>query len=55
MIVFNLNCCDCDYSFEGWFENSQEYSKQKKKNLITCPSCESIKIKKGLMAPNLTK
>ena len=55
MIVFNLNCCDCDYSFEGWFENSQEYSKQKKKNLITCPSCESIKIKKGLMTPNLTK
>ena len=55
MIVFNLNCCDCDYSFEGWFENSKEYSKQKKKNLITCPSCESIKIKKGLMTPNLTK
>ena len=55
MIVFNLNCCDCDYSFEGWFENSKEYSIQKKKNLITCPSCESIKIKKGLMTPNLTK
>ena len=55
MIVFNLNCSDCDYSFEGWFENSKEYSKQKKKNLITCPSCESIKIKKGLMTPNLTK
>ncbi len=55
MIVFNLNCCDCDYSFEGWFENSKEYSIQKKKNLITCPSCESIEIKKGLMTPNLTK
>ncbi len=55
MIVFNLNCSDCDYSFEGWFENSKEYSKQKKKNLITCPSCDSIKIKKGLMTPNLTK
>ena len=33
MIVFNLNCCDCDYSFEGWFENSKEYSIQKKKIL----------------------
>ncbi len=55
MIIFNLKCFDCDYSFDGWFENSTEYSKQNKKNLINCPSCESTNIDKGLMAPNLNK
>ena len=55
MIIFNLKCLDCEYNFEGWFENSKEYLKQKKNNLINCPSCESININKGLMAPNLNK
>ena len=55
MIVYNLFCELCDYSFEGWFENSLEYSRQSKKKLINCPSCNSLKIKKALMAPNLNK
>ncbi len=55
MIIFNLKCLDCEYEFEGWFENSKEYSRQKTKNQISCPSCESDKISKGLMTPNLNK
>ena len=55
MIVFNLSCKLCNYSFEGWFENSSEYSKQKKQKLITCPSCNSSQINKALMSPNLNK
>ena len=55
MIVFNLNCKLCDYTFEGWFENSKEFSKQRKNNLVSCPSCNSNKIEKALMAPNLNK
>ena len=55
MIIFNLKCFNCDFNFEGWFENSKEYLKQNKKNLINCPSCESTNIDKGLMAPNLNK
>ena len=55
MIVFNLNCSDCNFSFEGWFENTKDYNKQIKKGLVTCPSCNSIQIKKGLMAPNVAK
>ena len=55
MIIFNLRCFDCDYNFEGWFEDSKEYSKQKKNKLISCPNCESLNVNKGLMAPNLTK
>ena len=55
MIVFNLNCTDCSFSFEGWFENTKDYNKQIRKGLLTCPSCNSTQIKKGLMAPNLSK
>ena len=55
MIVFNLNCLDCNFSFEGWFENTNDFNKQFKKGLLSCPSCNSIQIKKGLMAPNVAK
>ena len=55
MIVFNLLCKNCNFKFEGWFENSNSYTQQLKKNLIRCPNCESSEIKKGLMAPNVTK
>ena len=55
MIVFNLTCSDCASFFEGWFENTIDYNKQIKKGLLTCPSCNSTQIKKGLMAPNVSK
>ena len=55
MIVFNLLCKSCNFKFEGWFENSNSYKQQLKKNLIRCPNCESSEIEKGLMAPNVTK
>tara|TARA_Y100001935_G_scaffold221717_1_gene196090 strand:+ start:10 stop:423 length:414 start_codon:yes stop_codon:yes gene_type:complete len=55
MIVFNLNCFDCSFAFEGWFENTKDYNKQIKQGLVCCPSCNSVQIKKGLMAPNLAK
>ena len=55
MIVFNLNCCDCDFSFEGCFDNTKDYNKQIKQGLVCCPSCNSVQIKKGLMAPNVAK
>tara|TARA_B100000989_G_scaffold256293_1_gene205406 strand:- start:362 stop:775 length:414 start_codon:yes stop_codon:yes gene_type:complete len=55
MIVFNLNCSDCSFSFEGWFENTKDYNRQVKKGILSCPSCNSVQIKKGLMAPNVSK
>tara|TARA_B100000427_G_scaffold182576_1_gene151770 strand:+ start:3080 stop:3499 length:420 start_codon:yes stop_codon:yes gene_type:complete len=55
MIVFNLVCKDCSLEFEGWFDNSKEFEKQRKKGDIFCPSCNSIAINKSLMTPNLPK
>ena len=55
MIVFNLICNTCSTEFEGWFENSKEFANQKRKKMISCPSCSSNSIQKSLMAPNLSK
>ena len=55
MIVFNLICSTCEYEFEGWFDNSLAFESQKKRKLINCPNCESSKIKKTLVAPNVGK
>ena len=55
MIIFSLECKLCGVNFEGWFENSNEFAKQKKQKIINCPSCNSSSIKKALMTPNVSK
>ena len=55
MIIYKLNCKECLSEFEGWFDNSNAFNKQKKNNLISCPSCSSIDVDKSLMAPNIGK
>ena len=55
MIVFNLVCKSCQFEFEGCFDNSKDFAKQLRKNIINCPSCNSSSIKKFLMSPNLSK
>ena len=53
MIKYNLEC-SCGETFESWFQNSNEYEKLLKKNLITCYVCGSSKtVKKSLMAPSI--
>ena len=54
MIVFNLICRDCESEFEGWFDNTKDFDKQKRKKLINCPHCNSPSIKKYLMSPHIT-
>jgi hypothetical protein len=53
MIKYSLVCEDCDLTFESWFANSKEYEKLKRKNFLNCHSCNSLNIKKNLMAPSL--
>ena len=54
MIVFDLKCTS-SHVFEAWFKDSNEFNKQRKTKLITCPVCEDTQITKSLMAPNLGK
>ncbi len=52
MILFDLSC-EKKHVFEAWFPSSSKFEEQRKKNLIKCPYCNSSKIKKSLMAPNI--
>ena len=53
MIKYSLNCKDCNLTFESWFASSKEYEKLKRKQFLSCHSCNSVNIEKSLMAPNL--
>ena len=53
MIKYNLEC-SCGETFESWFQNSSEYEKLLKKNLINCYFCGRSKtVKKSIMAPSV--
>ena len=53
MIKYKLLCKDCNIKFDSWFASSNEYEKLKKKKFLTCHSCNSLKVEKTLMAPQL--
>jgi hypothetical protein len=45
MIAYDLQCVN-GHSFEGWFEDSEAYLAQKKKDLIACPVCNDTAVSK---------
>ena len=53
MIKYQLICKDCELIFDSWFASSEEFEKLKKKKYLNCHSCNSFKIEKSLMKPNL--
>ena len=53
MIKYKLICKDCNIKFDSWFASSNEYEKLKKRKFLTCHSCNSLKVEKTLMAPQL--
>ena len=53
MIKYKLICKSCDLLFDSWFSSSKEYEKLKKKNFLNCHNCNSKKVEKTLMAPQL--
>ena len=52
MIVYNLHCKD-GHRFEGWFASAKDYASQKKRGLLSCPSCGDTAVERGLSAPRL--
>jgi hypothetical protein len=52
MIKYLLKCNN-KHEFESWFLDSMEYEKLKKKKLIECIFCKSLKIDKSIMSPNI--
>lgn len=53
MIRFGL-ICDREHEFDGWFGSSEDFDAQLKRGLVACPSCNSIKVSKSLMAPSVS-
>jgi len=53
MIKYKLFCKNCDLKFDSWFASSNEYERLKKRNLLTCHKCNSVKVEKTIMAPQL--
>ena len=53
MIKYRLKCKECEINFDSWFASSKEYEKLKKKNFLVCHNCNSSKVEKTLMAPQL--
>ncbi len=43
MIAYDLQCVN-GHAFEGWFEDSDTYQTQKKKELIACPICNDPRV-----------
>jgi len=52
MIVFDLHCKD-GHRFEGWFGSAKDFASQKKRGLLSCPTCGDSAIERGLSAPRL--
>ena len=53
MIKYRLNCKDCDMSFDSWFASSKEFERLKKRKLLNCHNCNSFKVEKTIMSPQL--
>ena len=53
MIKYKLICKDCNTKFDSWFASSNEYEMLKKRNFLTCHRCNSLKVEKTLMSPQL--
>ena len=47
MIVFDLECSN-GHMFEGWFDNLKSFEQQNAQNMISCPHCGDINIKRIL-------
>ena len=53
MIKYSL-VCEKGHDFESWFADSGAYDKQVKRRLVSCPTCNSVKVEKAIMAPRLS-
>ena len=49
MIVFDLGC-DNEHRFEGWFSSSEDFERQHKEHLLSCPICSSTEVRRLLTA-----
>ncbi|QGM45807.1 DUF1178 family protein [Methylocystis heyeri] len=54
MIHYSL-ICDKGHEFDGWFRDSAAFDAQEAAGSVHCPFCQSSKIAKAPMAPNILR
>ena len=52
MIKYQL-VCEKEHEFEGWFQSSDAFVEQCAAGILSCPFCETVNVRRALMAPNL--
>ena len=50
MIAYALYCHK-GHEFDGWFRDSAAFDRQARSGYLRCPSCNSVRIEKAIMAP----
>ncbi len=53
MIIYDLVCAQ-GHSFEGWFDGADDYEKQHRKGILTCPVCGLVEVHKVPSASHLS-
>ncbi len=54
MIRYHLVCQE-GHEFESWFPSSDSYDAQVQRGLVACPTCNSVKVSKALMTPQVAR
>jgi hypothetical protein len=54
MIRYALQC-ERGHAFESWFQDSASFEKQAKRGLVGCPTCDSTRVEKSIMAPQIPR
>jgi hypothetical protein len=52
VIIYSLRCKN-GHEFEGWFRDSASYDSQSCDGSLSCPTCNSRRVEKAIMAPSL--
>jgi hypothetical protein len=47
--------CDSAHEFESWFATSSSFEEQAHRGLVSCPICDSPKVERAIMAPNVAR
>jgi hypothetical protein len=53
VIAYSLRC-HRGHEFEGWFRDSTAFDEQSGGGKLACPSCNSPRVEKAIMAPAVT-
>lgn len=45
--------CGSQHEFDAWFGSSEDFDRQAKRKLVTCPRCGTSNVTKAIMAPSV--